>query len=205
MGASKTLKQAQGTQQSLVNQSLDLSHKQGINADQNLAQRTELNKYPIDFYTSLASGDPAKMLTAAAVPLSNIAKQAQSAKGAIQDQLPAGATRQFALAQLEKDKYGKNADFLNQAYLSSFPALQGIAKDSGDMALQQTGAQFRAIEGAGNENQAVIQSETQRQAAKMGMIGQLAGVAGGVATGSLTGGLGGIFKSAGAHTLQFPK
>ena len=185
MGASKTLKQSQKNQVDIAGKAQQLGT---MNADQsqgNFDQRSALLQKPMDFYSSLASGNPSTMMTAAAPGLSNISKQAQSAKGNIMETIPAGAARQYALAQIDRGKAGQGADFLNQAYMQSFPALQGIAKDTGDFGLQRLGAGYRGLEAAGQGNQAVIQSETQRQAAKMNMLGGLASVAAGRIMGAL--------------------
>lgn len=179
MGASKTLKQAYTRQNDLTNTYQGLGGSLTGQAQDSFNTRNSLIKQPTDFYSSLASGDPTKMLAAAAPGISNISKSAQSAKGAIYDTVPAGAGRQFSLGQLERDKFSKGADFLNQAYMSSFPALQGIASDTGNFGLQQLGGGMNSFQGAMQGNQGVIQSETQRQAAKMNMIGSLAGIAGG--------------------------
>ena len=196
MGASKTLKQSQKNQVDIAGKAQQLGT---MNADQsqgNFDQRSALLQKPIDFYSSLASGNPSTMMTAAAPGLSNISKQAQSAKGNIMETIPAGAARQYALAQIDRGKAGQGADFLNAAYMQSFPALQGIAKDTGDFGLQRLGAGYRGLEAAGQGNQAVIQSETQRQAAKMNMLGGLASVAGGGITGALKKGGGSTSTSA---------
>jgi hypothetical protein len=193
LGASKTLKSAQARQQSIGDKALSISNESGARANEAFGQRQKLNEAPTNFYTALSSGDPTKMMTAAAVPLANIAKQYQGAKGSIEDSLAPGAAKNFALAQLYRDKGAQNANFLNTAYLSSFPALQGLASDQGQFGLQQQSAQMGGINQASSINTGIMQSEQQRQAAKMNMIGGIAGMAGGAATG---GGFGHLFKGA---------
>lgn len=191
MGASKTLKQAQANQQNIGNQQLSLATQQTANANNNFGQGTTLNKPVIDYATALASGDPTRMLQAAAPQLSTISRQAASARGAIQDQLPVGGTRNFALASLSRDQYGKSADTLNSAYLSAFPALQGLASNANQLGLNQLGAGFGGLQAAGNTNAQVAQTEQARQQAKLQSIGSLAGMAGGALTGGLSSGLSG--------------
>ncbi len=195
MGASKQLKQAYGRQTTLTQQAQDLGTGLTGQANTAFGQRQQQLQKPLDFYGALAGGSRGAALAAAAPGLSNISKSAASAKGTITDTVAPGASRNFALAQLERDKYSKGADFLNQAYMSSFPALQGIASDTGNFGLQQLGGGLRGIESAAGGNQTVIQSETQRQAAKMNAIGSLAGIAGGAVGGFLkpkTGGGGAV-------------
>lgn len=210
MGASKTLKQSQKNQVDIANKAQAIGSNSYDQSQESFGQRSELLQKPIDFYSSLASGNPQAMYAAAAPGLSNISKQAQSAKGNIMETIPAGAARNYALAQIDRGKAGQGADFLNQAYMSSFPALQGLASDTGNFGLQQLGAGFRGLEAAGQGNQAVINSETQRKAAKMNMIGGLAGMAGGAVTGGLFGGGGpkttpapGTYNPSGADWTKF--
>lgn len=191
MGASKTLKQSQRNQVDIANKAQQMGNLSSEQGQQAFGQRGELLQKPIDHYSMLASGNPTAMMTAAAPGLSNIAKQSQSAKGSIMETVPAGAARNYALSKLERDKAGAGADFLNQSYMQAFPALQGIATDTGNFGLQQLGAGFRGLEAAGQGNQAVIQSETQRQAAKMNMLGGIASMAGGGIFGAMNKGGGG--------------
>lgn len=188
MGASKTLKQAQQNQQSIASTQLANSSQLSGQAQNQFTQRSSLNQKPIDFYTTLASGDQSKMSAAAAVPIANIAKEGQNATAAIEDTVAPGAARNFALAQVKRDQAGQNATFLNQAYLSSFPALQGLATDAGNFGLQQLGAGLGQLQGASQTNALVAQQEQQRQAAKLNMIGGLAGTAGKIAAAPFTGG-----------------
>ena len=192
MGASKTLKQSQKNQVDIAGKAQQLGTANADQSQGSFDQRSSLLQKPIDYFSSVASGNPSAMLTAAAPGLSNISKQSQSAKGNIMETIPAGAARQYALSLIDRGKAGQGADFLNQAYMQSFPALQGIAKDTGDFGLQRLGAGYRGLEAAGQGNQAVIQSETQRQAAKMNMIGSVAGMAGGAMGGA--GGIGKMFS-----------
>lgn len=179
MGAGKTLKQAYQRQNDITNRALDLSQSTATGAQTAFGQRTQQLQKPLDFYNGVASGDPAKMLAAAAPGITNISKQAQSAKGSIMDTVAPGAARNFALAQIDRDKFGQNAQFLNQAFLSAFPALQGIASDTGNFGLQQLGASLNSMQQGSQGNQQIIQNEAQRKAAKMNMIGGIASMAGG--------------------------
>ena len=196
MGASKNLKQAYQRQNDITTSTQNLGNTLTGDATNAFNQRASLIQKPTDFYTSMASGDYNKMLAAAAPAISNISKGAQSAIGAIQDTVPAGAARQFSIAQIQRDKFAKNADFLNQAYMSSFPALQGIATDTGNFGLQQMAGGLNSLGAASQGNQQIIQSETARKQAKMNMIGSIAGMAGGAAMS----GLGGLFKGSGPRS-----
>ena len=196
MGASKNLKQAYTRQNDITNKSVGIGDNLYGQAQQAFGQRQDYLRQPTSFWQDMASGDHTKMLTAAAPAISNISKQAQSAIGGIQDTVAPGAARNFAVAQIQRDKFSKGADFLNQAYMSSFPALQGLASDTGNFGLQQLGGGMRGFESAQEGNQQIIQSESARQAAKMNMIGSVASLAGGGVMGAIKGMGGGATKAA---------
>ena len=167
-----------------------------------LAQRKQLQAPVIDYYTKLASGDPTQIMTASAVPLGNLAKMTQQAKANIMEMAP-GAARTAALGQLGREAGGQQSTLLNQAYLSAFPALQGLAAESGSTGLQTAGAGYRGVEGAASSNKDIMQIQQQQKASQLGLIGSLAGAAGGA-----IGGLGGLSKmfgkGAGAVTSSAP-
>lgn len=196
MGASQRLKNSENIQSGIVQKNLDLSAANAAGANQAFDQRSSLLKLPTDYYTKLASGDRTKMLEAAAPGISNISKQFQSTRGAIGDSVAPGAARDFAIASTFRDQAGKNADFLNQAYMSSFPALQGMASDAGNFGLQREGAAMGSLNSGFQQNQAVMQAELDKKKEKMGMIGSLAGLAAAPFTGgaSALGGLGGLIQ-----------
>jgi hypothetical protein len=186
MGAGKNLKSAYGRQTEQANKTFSMANTLSDQAQSAFGQRSQYLQKPIEYFTDMASGDQTKMLAAAAPGIANISRQAQGAKGAIQDTVAPGAARNFAMAMVDRDKSAQNAQFLNQAWLSAFPALQGIANDTGNFGLQQLGASLNSYGQAGQSNRDIIQSETARKQAKMNMIGGLASMAGGGLMGGLS-------------------
>lgn len=162
-------------QQATSKQYLDL-------ATQEQSRRNTLQQPTIDFYSKIIGGDPNARMTAAAVPLGDIARGARGARGAIEE-MPRGAGREFALAQNENQKYSQSADYLNKAFMNAFPALSGLGTEAGQVGLQNTGAGMRGAEAAAGTNSGVMQSQQQQKAAQLGLIGSLAGAAGSAATG----------------------
>lgn len=199
MGPSKQAKDAYSRQNQLTTTSQDLGKSLIGGANTAFGQRSSLLQKPIDFYSGIASGDPNKMLEAAAPGLTNISKGAQSAIEGIQDSTAPGAARNFAIAQIQRDKFGQNAQLLNQAFLSSFPALQQIGTDTGNFGLQQLGGAINSNQQATQGNQNIINAEAQRRQAKLNTVGGLVGAAAGPLAGGLSG-LGGT-GSAGASPI----
>lgn len=188
MGGGKDRKATQQRSQALSQEQQDLSRYFTGQAKEELSRRRELQAPVVDYYTRLASGDPAQVMAASAVPLGNLAKMTQQAKANIMEMAP-GAARTAALGQLSREAGGQQSTLLNQAYLSAFPALQGLASETGNVGLQQTGAGYRGLEGAISTNQQIAQMQQQQKASQLGLIGSLAGMAGG-----MVGGMGGLGK-----------
>jgi len=205
LGASKNLKQAQQSQFDIAKQQQQMGEQAYRDAQAAMGKREKLLQQPTQWAMQMGSGSPNAMMAAAAPQLRQIAQQGQQARGAIQDILPAGATRDWALAQSKIGQGAQTADFLNKSFLDSMGTLAGLGSEWGQLGLQQMGAGFRGAEGAGSTYQNVAQTEAQRQAAKWSALGGLASMAGGALTGGLgpalgkglSKGFGSLFKSGG--------
>lgn len=183
MGGGKERKASMDMQAGIARDQLATSKQYLDLATQEQGRRNTLQQPTIDFYSKIVSGDPNARMTAAAVPLGDIARGARGARESIMDSVPRGAGRDFALAQNENQKYSQSADYLNKAFMGAFPALSGLGTEAGQVGLQNTGAGMRGAEAAANTNQGVMQSQAQTKAAQLGVLGSLAGAAGGVVTG----------------------
>ena len=203
MGGGKQRKETMERQTALSKQQEDLGKYFMEQSKEGLAQRKQLQSPVIDYYTKLASGDPTQIMTASAVPLGNLAKMTQQAKANIMEMAP-GAARTTALAQLNREAGGQQSTLLNQAYLSAFPALQGLASESGNTGLQTAGAGYRGVEGAASSNKDIMQIQQQQKASQLGLIGSLAGAAGGIAGGFLSGKGGGGGSSYPSGVFNLP-
>lgn len=180
-------------QASIAQQQLALGQQYSGLASTELARRTALEQPAIQFNSALASGDRGALLSAAALPISNITHAAEAAKAAAYNNAPAGAARDFALTQIDRGKSDNVAQFINQAFLGSHDALSKFGAEALQSGLQQEGAGLRGTEG-GEQSTAgsaqtyntIQQQAAQRKASTMNLIGQLAGIGGGIATGGLT-------------------
>lgn len=162
-------------------------HNQAL-ADENSKLRGQYQKPFIDFNTKIASGDRNSMLTASAVPLSNLDKQYNQSKSTVYDTVAPGIGREAALTQAAMQHGDSTAGYLNDAYTKSLQNLYGAGTEAGDTGLQQTGAAYRGYEGSNQAAQQLQQNATQRKAATMGAFGSLANLAGGGIFGALAGG-----------------
>lgn len=200
MGGGKERKESENFSKNIRQTQFDQGQSQITQSADSIAAGAKLRQPSIDYYSRLASGDPGSMLTAAAVPLGNLSRGAAGAKESIRDTVPRGAARDFALAGVDRDQYGQSAGFLNQAFLSAFPALQGLATEQTGTGLQQLGAGYRGIESSANTNNQIQQVQQQKKATQMSLIGNLVGAA----AGPLTGGISSMMKGAGGAASMTP-
>jgi hypothetical protein len=173
-------------QQSIANQAEQASL-------QNQAQMTALQQPLIAQQTALASGDRNAALTASMPSISQISGGYNAAKEQIMSNILPGPAQTAALANLETQKDTTIGNAQASAVQQAPGILANIGSGLGAFSIQQLGASLSGLSGAASTNQSVLQSQTQQQAAKLGLLGSLAGTAGSVATGgfNLGGGSGG--------------
>ncbi len=160
-------------------------------------QQEALQQPAINMITGLTSGDPNKVVEAAAPIISPITQQFAQAKENIQDTAPRGAAKDFALQQLPIQQSTAVAGAETGAIQSAFQtelgigqgaqgALGNIASGLGGLSLQELGAGLTAGGQAGSEFQNLMQAQNQQKATTMGFLGNLAGAAGTAAGGFLS-------------------
>lgn len=153
-----------------------------------------LNQPAVQFYSSLASGNPQAAIQAAGPQLGNISQNAQQARANIMNNVPAGAGRDEALAQLEQGKSSQIAGTLNQLVTQAPGQLAAIGAGQASEALQLSGAGFTGLgQASGSYAQGqnslgnIAQQQNARKASTMGFIGSLVGAAGSAAGGGAFG------------------
>lgn len=203
MGGGSKRKAAEQEQRNIYQQQKDLADFFMGQSKEELARRREMQKPVVDYYTQLASGDPSKILTASAVPLGNLAKMTQQAKANIMEMAP-GAARTAALGQLSREAVGQQATILNQGFFGGLEGMKQLAGEAGTMGLQQAGAGYRGIEGAGATNKQLMDTYQQQKASQLGLIGSLAGAAGGIAGGFINRGKGTTAPSFSSEVFNLP-
>jgi hypothetical protein len=136
--------------------------------------------------TALASGDPNAVLTAALPNITPITKGYNAAVEQINNTLPPGAARDYATA--ETTRQGTTAVGQTESNLvANAPGiLANIGQGLGTFSLQELGASLSGLQGGAATTNNVLQSQTQQQADKLGVAGDLVGAAGTAAGGYLS-------------------
>ncbi len=198
-GASKnisTANQISGTQ-------LGVASGAGQRSADEYAQYKSLIAPLVTQQQSLASGDRAASTAAALPVISQLSRGFTASKENLFNTTPAGAGRDVALANLglQKDSTiaGTQAGLAQQA-----PGiLAGLGQQSGQLSLQELGAQLAGLQGGAQTNFGAGQLAAAQNASLLNFFGSLAGAVGGAAGGgifkSLTGG-GGSFPTVSSTT-----
>lgn len=167
-------------------------------SQQMLGNFNSLNQPSTQYYNAITSGNPAAALSAVAPQIGNVAQQTQQNAANIGNTVPQGAGRDYALAMNQVGQGSQNAALLNNAFTGALQGQQQLAGQALGGALQETGATLGAYGGATNSLSAsnqgygqVLQTEEQKNQAKMQLWGSLAGAAGMAASGGMFGSLGG--------------
>ena len=187
MGGGKERKQSENIQTGIRDTQLGMGKEQYSAGTSQIAARNDMLTPIVEHYKKLISGDPNTTMTAAAIPLGNIAKLAQQQKGSIEDSVQSGPARDYAIGRLGRDAYAKQAETLNNLHEGAYQSLHGIANEDAQLGLQQLGAGSRGTEAASSTNQGIMQAQNQRKAAQLGLVGSIAGIAGGAAGGMMGG------------------
>lgn len=204
--------QAPGTTQSDLSQNLNTSQglvgtsaSQGADlfnfATQALGKRDTLMQPYIKQQQDLASGvNGAAAVNAASLPLGSLQAQKAATKQQIMNTIPPGATRDYALAEADRNATSSTYDFIRSATLQAPQNLANVGQTEGQIGLSAAGAGQSGLNTAlsGSNNlygtglQAKLtqdQIDAQRRAATLSFLGSLAGTAtGGIVGGNLFGG-----------------
>lgn len=175
--------QAQTQQQNIASQ----QNQEGLQLEaqaQALQQKGLNEEQPaIDYYSALTSGDRGKALTAAGPTVSNISKQADTAKQQIADSVGPGAARDIATSNVTQGANSQVASALNTQYTSSFDKLANLGAGIGAFSLQDLGAGLNSTQSSASNYGQVTQEQNAQKASTLGFLGSLAGAAGTVGAG----------------------
>lgn len=182
-----------------ANQQFQVSQDQLALAREDRAKMEALQAPLIARETALATGDPKAALAASMPTISKLSAGYAGARESILNQVPPGAARDTALANLEIQKDTGIAGAQASAVQAAPEVLANIGSGQGAFSLQELGASLSGLSGStssfGSAGQANVQAgqlEAQRSAALWGPILGLAGIAGNLATGGV---FGSIFSS----------
>jgi hypothetical protein len=131
-----------------------------------------------NYYTSLASGDPTKIMAAIGPAVGQIGSQTQQAKNSITATTPRGGAQDLALAEADISKAGQVGNLQTQAYTGAFPALAQLFQGGSSTAISQVANAISAASGAGTTEAQIGQEQSAGKASTMGLLGSLAGAGG---------------------------
>jgi hypothetical protein len=176
-GKSNRQKQLEQQQDKTTSDLLSIAKTQQTQGTQELAQRNELRQPFIDQQKALASGNMNAIRTAASPVFGQIEAEAQAQANQVRNTLT-GASRDFALAEVNRGKTSSIYDFIRKAYLQAPANLAALGTENagvGQGLLQgATGALSGGINAMSNQQQL----EAQRRAQSLGLVSNLFNFAG---------------------------
>jgi hypothetical protein len=121
------------------------------------------------------------MISAVAPQIGELTRANQATKEAIYNSVPAGAARDIAMAQNERELPAQKATLLNTAYTGALDKLANVGSGLGAFSLQELSAGLKAGELSGSTRNQVMQRDSEAKAATLGFLGSLAGAGGQIA------------------------
>jgi hypothetical protein len=167
---------------------LDLANKQQQESEATLNVVKPGLKTAEDYYASLATGDPTKIMAAIGPAVSQIGSQTAQAKKQITEGTPRGGAQDLALAEADISKAGQVGNLETQAYTGSFPALASLFQGGAGISVSQIANAIASAQGASQTTAAVGQEQASAKASTMGMFGAMAGGAGEALSGGFASG-----------------
>jgi hypothetical protein len=167
-----------GKQQQIAQGQLDLAKEQQTTANRVEGVVEPGLKTAESYYTSLASGDPTKIMTAIGPAVSQIGSQTEQAKNTIKSSTPRGGAQDLAVAEADISKAGQVGNLETQAYTGAFPALASLFQGGAGISVNQIANAISSAQGAASTTAQIGQEQAQGKASTMGMLGSLAGAGG---------------------------
>ena len=131
-----------------------------------------------NYYASLATGDPTKIMSAIGPAVSQIGSQTQQAKKQITEGTPRGGAQDLALAEADISKAGQVGNLATQAYTGSFPALAQLFQGGAGISVNEIANAISSASGAGTTTAQVGQEQSSAKASTMGLLGSMSSAAG---------------------------
>ena len=142
--------------------------------EQEFARAAELEQPQIDLLRAIISGDREQIARLLSLPLAEIARQYQVAREGIFRNVPPGAGREYALAQLEREYPAAVSQQVRQLWTQAFPELAGIGTQARQTSLALLGGGMRAQEAAASHLYDLLELAARRRGSTLGILGSLA-------------------------------
>lgn len=182
-GPSGTEQQAENTQQQVSAGQLALGQQQQQLAQQQYNESQQLEAPLIAKETALASGNPSAVLSASMPEISQITQGFNASKAAIENQLPPGAARDQAIAQLNRQQYTGIAGVQASEVQQAPQILASVGAGAAGLSIQELAGALSGYSGANTSASGIAQEENQSQNNKLSFFSGLAGAAGNAAAG----------------------
>ena len=178
------LNQTENTQNTIAQEQLTLAQQQQAASDKTLGVVSPGLQTAENYYASLATGDPTKIMSAIGPAVSQIGSQTQQAKTQITEGTPRGGAQDLALAEADISKAGQVGNLATQAYTGSFPALAQLFQGGAGISVNQIANAISSASGAGTTTAQVGQEQSSAKASTMGLLGSMSSAAGGAFAGN---------------------
>lgn len=165
-------------QNKIAQEQIDLATKQQQDSEKVLGIVSPGLKTAENYYESLASGDPTKIMAAIGPAVSQIGSQTDQAKKNILASTPRGGAQDLALEEADISKAGQVGNLETQAYTGAFPALASLFQGGAGISVSQIANAVASAQGASQTTAQIGQEQAQGKATTMGFLGSLAGAAG---------------------------
>jgi hypothetical protein len=165
-------------QNTIAQGQLDLAKQQQADSEKTLGVVSPGLQTAENYYASLATGDPTKIMSAIGPAVSQIGSQTSQAKTQIKESTPRGGAQDLALAEADISKAGQVGNLETQAYTGSFPALASLFQGGAGISVSQVANAIASAQGASQTTANIGQEQAQGKATTMGFLGSLAGAAG---------------------------
>jgi len=172
------LNQTEQTQNTIAQEQLTLAQQQQATSDKTLGVVQPGLQTAENYYASLATGDPTKIMSAVGPAVSQIGSQTQQAKKQITEGTPRGGAQDLALAEADISKAGQVGNLATQAYTGSFPALAQLFQGGAGISVSQIANAIASASGAGTTTAQVGQEQASAKASTMGLLGSMSSAAG---------------------------
>jgi hypothetical protein len=189
--STSTSSQIEQSQQAQSQQQFQLEQQQFSQSQANQAQMQTLEAPAIDFYTKMTT-NANTALQAAAPQIGQIDSSMNAAKQNILNTIAPGASRDYALSQLQVQQGAQTAGLLNTETTSAYDKLANLGAGIGAFSLGQGnlatslgGLGTTNLSGAAQTQQGVMNTQEQAKAGLESMFGSLLGGAGSAVGGFL--------------------
>jgi hypothetical protein len=171
-GISDSVKQSE---LGIAQQSVDIAKQQQANSQQEFNTAFPGFQQAENYYSKLATGDPAAISRAIAPAAQQIDAQSTATAQRIDQDSPRGGAKNLALEENQINKGAQIGQLASQGYLSSFQNLAGLAGQGVGESTSSAGTALSGLSNAGNQYSNVAQQQAEGKATQLGFISSLAG------------------------------